>query len=43
MKDLGELSNFLGIQFNVTKKHISMDQSFYLENDLKRFDLHLAK
>lgn len=43
MKDLGELSNFLGIQFNVTKKYISMDQSFYLENDLKYFNLHCCK
>ena len=40
MKDLGELSNFRGIRFNVTKEHISMDKSFYFENVLKRVSLY---
>ena len=43
MKDLGELSNFLGLRSNVTKEHISMDKSFYLENVLKCFSLYGCK
>ena len=42
-KDLGELSNILGIRFNVTKESIFMDQFFYLENVLKHFNLYGEK
>ena len=34
---------FLGIKFNVTEDYISMDQSYYLENVLKRFNLFDCK
>ena len=43
MKDLGEISTFLGISFKVTNDFISMDQSRYLENVLKRFSLYDCK
>ena len=39
MKDLGELSSFLGISFKITEDFISINQSRYLKVVLKRFDL----
>ena len=38
IKDLGELHFFLGIRFNVRQNVISMDQSLYIENILRRFN-----
>ena len=43
MKDLGEISTFLGINFKVTDNSISIDESLYLENKLKRFNLFDCK
>ena len=43
MKDLGELSSFLGIHFTITMDFISMDKSHYLEVVLKQFDLFDCK
>ena len=43
MKDLGEISTFLGINVKVTDNSISMDQSLYLENMLKWFNLFDCK
>ena len=37
MKDLGQLSTFLGIKFDQHHESISMSQSHYLENVLKTF------
>ena len=43
MKDLGELSSFLGISFKITEDFISKNQSRYLEVVLKRFNLFDCK
>ena len=39
VKDLGPLKWFLGVQFNVTDKLISMNQSLYVKNILTRFNM----
>ena len=43
IKDLGELNWFLGIQFNITKNCISLNQSFYVQTILNRFKMNEAK
>lgn len=43
MKDLGELSSFIGIDFNITEDGISMPQSRYLINILKKFGFDQCK
>ena len=43
MKDLGELSSFLGISFKITEDFISVNQSHYLKVVLKRFNLFDCK
>ena len=43
MKDLGKISYFLGIQFNQIEGGISMDQSHYLQNVLKRNGMEMCK
>ena len=42
-KDLGQLSFFLGIQFNINKNVISMNQKLYIQSMLKRFKEHDSK
>ena len=39
MKDLGELSPFLGIQFTRNGNIMKMNQSFYLKNILQKFGM----
>ena len=39
VKDLGPLKWFLGMQFNITDKVISMNQSLYVKNILTRFNM----
>ena len=43
MKDLGSLHWFLGIEFNVTRNAISMNQSQYIHNILARFGMSDCK
>ena len=43
MKDLGPISFFLGIQFIHKEKKIIMNQSRYLSNVLRRFDMEACK
>ena len=43
MKDLGELSTFLGIQFDRNDSVIKMNQSYYLKNVLKKFEMENVK
>ena len=43
MKDLGELSSFLAIEFERTNETIVMSQSRYLKENLTRFDFHQCK
>ena len=43
MKNLRELSLFLGISFKITEDFITMDQSHYLEVVLKQFNLFECK
>ena len=43
IKDLGELSYFLGIQFKITKNVISLNQSFYIQTILNRFNMNEAQ
>ena len=42
-KDLGDLSFFLGIQFNIEKNVITMNQKLYIQNILKRFNEYDSK
>ena len=42
-KDLGTLKWFLGINFNINDKFISLDQSFYVQTILNRFNMNEAK
>ena len=42
MKDLGPISFFLGIQFVRKENKIVRNQSCYLRNVLKRFDMESA-
>ena len=39
MKDLGYISNFLGIHFTQTENTVSLDQSSYLNRVLHKFDM----
>lgn len=43
MKDLGDISYFLGINFERIDNIISMDQSQYLKNVLERFGMESCK
>lgn len=43
MKDLGELSTFLGIQFERNNDVIKMNQSYYLKNVLRKFGMEGCK
>ena len=43
MKDLGELSHFLGMQFSFNKDSITMNQSQYISKILSRFDMQDCK
>ncbi|CAM1304163.1 Uncharacterised protein r2_g1403 [Pycnogonum litorale] len=43
MKDMGELSYFLGIQFKCKDNMISMNQTKYIEKILSKFDMHDCK
>ena len=40
MKDLGVISNFLGIDFSVGESHISMNQSNYINRILSKFRMN---
>ncbi|CAL4082175.1 unnamed protein product, partial [Meganyctiphanes norvegica] len=43
IKDLGPLTWFLGIQFHITQNYISMDQSFYIQAIINRFNMNDVK
>ena len=43
MIDLGEISSFLGIQFDRRNGIIKMSQSMYLRNTFKKFDMENSK
>ena len=43
MKDLGELSSFLGIKFQQSKEKVTMSQEHYLRNVLKSFGMEDCK
>lgn len=43
MVDMGKLKWFLGIEFNISKDCITMDQSSYLKNILNRFEMQDCK
>lgn len=39
MKDLGRLSQFLGIDFEISNNSVTMSQSKYVKTILERFDM----
>ncbi|MBA3284506.1 MAG: hypothetical protein H0U27_05530 [Nitrosopumilus sp.] len=43
MKDNGELSGFLGVNVIRTKEYLTIDQEFYIDNMLKRFNMSDCK
>ena len=43
IKDLGPLSFFLGINFNICKNSVSLDQSFYIKTILSKFNANDVK
>ena len=43
IKDLGVLNFFLGIEFNITNRYISLNQSFYIQTILNRFNMTEAQ
>ena len=43
MKDLGEASFILGIKITRTCKGIFLDQSHYVEKNLKKYNFHDSK
>jgi hypothetical protein len=43
MKDNGHLSGFLGVKVERTKEYLTIDQEFYIDNMLKRFNMFECK